>query len=176
MIRQIFIGGLLSVLLFCSCSPERRLQRIVEKNPYLLEARVDTIEIPTLQIDTFVDVRYDSIELERGIDSIFLTITDCEACGASKEIIRYISTIKQIKDTLYFEDTIVNDSLDLRLKMEIWQDGTYVKFNVYLKDAIITRDTKVVNITEKTSKWKGWMFLLGVFCLAIAAYKLLTWK
>lgn len=150
--KKILTVGLTALLLF-SCSPTKRLERIVANHPELATTTVDTIILPKVSIDTFIDVRYDSILLEGAIDSILVSYPDCDNCDVAKEIVKYINTTMPFKDTLNYTEVIENDSLFLALNLTVWQDGTYVKIRTTLEDAEIKYVTRTIEIIDPPKKW-----------------------
>lgn len=167
--KKILTVGLTALLLF-SCSPTKRLDRLIDKHPELSKTTTETIYIPKIEIDTFVDIRYDSIMLEGAIDSILITIPDCINCTASKEIVKYINSIKAIEDTLYFTETIENDSMFLALSLTVWQDGTYVRIKTTLEDAEIKYTSRDITVIDSPKRWPIVLGIVAALILLLLTY------
>jgi hypothetical protein len=174
------IGGLaIASLLFYSCAAPQRAQwhlgRAVALDPSVVETRIDTVNIPEIRLDTFVDIRYDSLYISEGIDSILISIPDCKNCTqATREIVKFITNTPQIQDTLYFSKVLENDSVRLNLAMKVWQDGTYVKMSVVLEDSVIKIEDKTVFFSPKHNRW-SLILGIGIILILISIfYKIIT--
>ena len=58
----------LTVALLFSCSPQKRLNRLVKKYPHLTEVSIDTIRV----VDTFIVQQYDTTLINNFIKLVFL--------------------------------------------------------------------------------------------------------
>lgn len=138
---------------FVACSPIKKLNRLQDKHPELFVDKIDTIKVPELKIDTLF--LPDTTNLSVDIDSILDKLSDSckeEAVLIIKEPLKeYIYNREFIKDTLYFKDVIVNDSLNLELVTMVWQDSATIHLKVYLTDGFIIKRVPVV-IEEAQSK------------------------
>lgn len=162
--------GVLAIasLLFLSCSPTARLNRLVAKNPELLKERIDTVYIPSVEVDTFFTLKYDTVEVYSGIDSIFMSIPDCAGCTiATKEIVKYIESQKQITDTLVFVDQVANDTVDITLIVKVWQEGREIRLNALIKESKIITKTEYV-VAEPPKKRLGILEIAILITVAIA--------
>jgi len=94
---------IISLIFFCSCSPIKRLHRIIKKHPYLLN-QVDTIYIN----DTVITKQI-------KIDTAFLS--DFDTITITKENIE-IQLIKH-NDTIYLTEILKADTIVRRIPIEI---------------------------------------------------------
>lgn len=142
---------LAAFLFLTSCSTQRRAARLVDRavklNPELASEKIDTVFIPELELDTVVQI--DTITISQDIDSILNALSD--SCKKEVELIvreplvKYIKERQVITDTLKFTQNLSNDSVELKLVAEIWQDGTEIKLNIKLIDSkIISKTSPIV--------------------------------
>lgn len=170
---------LTALSLFIACSPTQRLNRLISKHPELTIAKPDTIRVPDLQIDTIFIA--DTTNLSVDIDSILDKLSDSckeEAVLIIKEPLKeYIFNREIIKDTLYFKDIIVNDSLNLELISMVWQDSSTIHLKVYLTDGfIIKRIPAVIEETHSKSlrdKIKTILLYLGIGVVLFIIYRII---
>lgn len=177
---KIWATGLLMALLFFSCSTTKRaswhLDRAVKLDPSIVKESVDTIVLPELKIDTVVQI--DTTFIREDIDSILNSLSDScreEAKTIIKEpLIKYVKEREIIQDTLYYKDSIVNDSLNLSLIAIIWQDTAGLHLKIFLENAEIkVKKDQLVQPVRKKNFFSSILEIIGVVFIIFILYKLL---
>ena len=109
MVKKSFKGYIVQILaigLLFSCSPQKRMNRLIKKFPHLTETTIDTIRI----IDTFVIQQYDTTIINNVIKQDCVILINNERVKISykwdtiKEQI--IHSVKLPNDTIYQEKII----------------------------------------------------------------------
>lgn len=132
-LRLFTLGALFLLLQGCLLTKDerqnrranRKLDRLTEKYPQLLEKDTlrDTILIPEIKLDTFVQVNDDV----SGVDSILLKFNErldsVTSLQLGDEIKYYITNRQVIEDTL----THVEDGVTVK----VWQDGDVIQISVH---------------------------------------------
>ncbi len=101
-----YIVQVLAVILLVSCSPQKRMNRLIKKFPHLTETKIDTIRL----IDTFVIQQYDTTLISNVIKQDCVIVINNERVKISykydtiKEQI--IHSVKLPNDTIYKEKII----------------------------------------------------------------------
>lgn len=149
---RFFVSTFLTLILF-SCTPEKKLQRLENKHPYLFTR--DT----TTQIDTFIRAKIDTLYR----DSI---IIDTAA-------LFFYDTIYQVTDTANRATTIVRvikDSLPIIKIKTIVQPDTII---ITTYDTLITTRTEIkerITTTKSHFFKKYWLIWLILFTLLLILY------
>lgn len=165
------VVAILTAFLFLSgCSAQKRLNRIVDKHPELVQ--VDTITIPEIKIDTFFSI--DTQEVAGDIDSIFLEVpAECEEI--KDDIITYIIDREILKDTVSYVRNVKNDSIDATLQVTIWQEEDKVRVDVALVDSKVLAE-KVVYVEKKVNRPFKTYTTLAILALSLVFLILLIKK
>lgn len=141
-----YIVQVLAVILLVSCSPQKRMNRLIKKFPHLTESKIDTIRI----IDTFVIQQYDTTLINNVIKQDCVIVINNERVKISykydtiKEQI--IHSIKLPNDTIYKEkiipievEKVVYKELDW---WEKYQSLIYIGLALFVLSIIYKRLTK----------------------------------
>ena len=101
-----YIVQVLAVILLVACTPQKRMNRLINKFPHLTETKIDTIRL----IDTFVVQQYDTTLINNVIKQDCVIVINNERVKISykydtiKEQI--IHSVKLPNDTIYKEKII----------------------------------------------------------------------
>lgn len=145
-----------------SCSPSKRINRIVKNHPELLVKDtirvIDTLVIQSIKFDTIIKVNKDV----SGVDSILNSFNDkidsITKIKLGNDIKYYITERKAINDTLkHYQDD---------LEVLIWEDENGINVKVNKPEQEIIREIQVpyekINVTtRKGFVWFDWL-LIGV--------------
>ena len=140
------IVQVLAVILLVACSPQKRMNRLINKFPHLTETKIDTIRL----IDTFVVQQYDTTLINNVIKQDCVIVINNERVKISykydtiKEQI--IHSIKLPNDTIYKEkiipievEKVVYKELDW---WEKYQSLIYIGLALFVLSIIYKRLTK----------------------------------
>ena len=140
------IVQVLAVILLVSCTPQKRMNRLIKKFPHLTETKIDTIRL----IDTFVIQQYDTTLINNVIKQDCVIVINNERVKISykydtiKEQI--IHSIKLPNDTIYKEkiipievEKVVYKELDW---WEKYQSLIYIGLALFVLSIIYKRLTK----------------------------------
>lgn len=96
---------LILAVIFASCSPQKRLNRIIERNPEVLKWDTlqynDTILIPSVKIDTFI--RFDT----------GMTVYDTIVIRKDNLIIKTV----RVNDSIYIQGEVIQDTVFIETKI-----------------------------------------------------------
>lgn len=160
-------------LIFSSCSSAYHLKKAYEKDPSLL--KIDTLYIPTISIDTLY--KLDTVEIKSDLDSILNNIDsigDCPKEEIIREVTKYITT-NLITDTLTYDSYLNTDSVDLHLKLRVWQEKGEIKFNSSLIDSKV-KTKAPINIIKKDSWFSKREEIVGIILFMFLIVLLLIRK
>ena len=128
-----FISISIVVIIMLGCSPQKRMNRLIDKYPYLVESEMveihDTIIVESVKTDTF-------LTLENLLDTVYIT----EDRLKIKTIFR--------DNKIYIEGECETDTIFYTKEIE-------VEKVVYLEDTIWT------DIKRKGKRW-GWFLIVAV--------------
>ena len=140
------IVQILAVILLVACSPQKRMNRLINKFPHLTEIKIDTIRL----IDTFVIQQYDTTLISNVIKQDCVIVINNERVKISykydtiKEQI--IHSVKLPNDTIYKEkiipievEKVVYKELDW---WEKYQSLIYIGLALFVLSIIYKRLTK----------------------------------
>jgi hypothetical protein len=140
------IVQVLAVILLVSCTPQKRMNRLIKKFPHLTETKIDTIRL----IDTFVIQQYDTTLISNVIKQDCVIVINNERIKISykydtiKEQI--IHSVKLPNDTIYKEkiipievEKVVYKELDW---WEKYQSLIYIGLALFVLSIIYKRLTK----------------------------------
>lgn len=141
-----YIVQVLAVILLVSCTPQKRMNRLINKFPHLTETKIDTIRL----IDTFVIQQYDTTLISNVIKQDCVIVINNERVKISykydtiKEQI--IHSVKLPNDTIYKEkiipievEKVVYKELDW---WEKYQSLIYIGLALFVLSIIYKRLTK----------------------------------
>ena len=141
-----YIVQVLAVILLVSCTPQKRMNRLIKKFPHLTETKIDTIRF----IDTFVIQQYDTTLINNVIKQDCVIVINNERVKISykydtiKEQI--IHTIKLPNDTIYKEKIIPIEVEKVVYKEISWwekyQSLIYIGLALFVLSIIYKRLTK----------------------------------
>jgi PBP1b-binding outer membrane lipoprotein LpoB len=153
---------LILALLIASCSPAKLIERAVKKDPTILQ--VDTVKIPTLEIDTFTLIERDTI-LKIKLDSIIQYLPDTCVKVIRTEFYPVLDDYVPscIDEQVVFSDTIENDSMRLELSMILYQINDTLFINTILENAEIYTNS----ISVEDNKIPIWVYLVGALLIVI---------
>jgi len=139
------------ILLLASCTPQKRLQRLIEKNPELIK----TLDTKVIVNDTIIRT-----------DTIFIQ-------GATVEVPFNIDSLKK-EYTEVYEDSLVSISLSLDSLKKI-------KTKVHIKDRLFTRTdtihfTKEIIVPAKVIENKNWMWAFIISWIVVLGLIALYWR
>lgn len=140
------IVQVLAVILLVACTPQKRMNRLINKFPHLTETKIDTIRL----IDTFVIQQYDTTLISNVIKQDCVIVINNERVKISykydtiKEQI--IHSVKLPNDTIYKEkiipievEKVVYKELDW---WEKYQSLIYIGLALFVLSIIYKRLTK----------------------------------
>jgi len=156
---------ILIAFLLSSCSAEKLIQRAYKKDPSLLKQ--DTLVIPEVRIDTFYNI--DTIEIKQDLDSSLGILDSCPP-GIKEQVIQIVTdyiTEDLLEDTLTYERTIVNDSVNITLLLKVWQEDKQLKFEAYIADSQITIPPSVIIKGDALLSKKEEIILMILFGISI---------
>ena len=109
------IKYIILILILCSCTPQKRIDRIVRKHPELLKSEIiiirDTIITKSVSTDTIFNINFDTINIEKKKLSVRLIRIN--------DTIQVFAECKE--DTIYFEKIIEVDKIQVNEKNNwIW--------------------------------------------------------
>jgi len=160
------------LIILASCSPQKRINRIVKKHPELLVADtirvIDTLVIEAVHFDTIIKVNQDVSGVDSILNSFKGKIDSITNLKLSNDIKYYITQRKTIEDTLYhFQDD---------LEVLIWEDENGINVKVNKPEQEIIREVLVPYQQIKTVKKHSFnWFLIGLligFILIVLINKL----
>jgi hypothetical protein len=141
-----YIVQVLAVILLVSCTPQKRMNRLIKKFPHLTETKIDTIRF----IDTFVIQQYDTTLINNVIKQDCVIVINNERIKISykydtiKEQI--IHSIKLPNDTIYKEKIIPIEVEKVVYKEISWwekyQTLIYIGLALFVLSIIYKRLTK----------------------------------
>jgi hypothetical protein len=140
------IVQVLAVILLVSCTPQKRMNRLIKKFPHLTETKIDTIRL----IDTFVVQQYDTTLINNVIkqDCVIVINNNRISLAYQYDTItnEIIHTIKLPNDTIYKEkiipievEKVVYKELDW---WEKYQSLIYIGLALFVLSIIYKRLTK----------------------------------
>lgn len=140
------IVQVLAVILLVSCSPQKRMNRLIKKFPHLTETKIDTIRL----IDTFVIQQYDTTLINNVIKQDCVIVINNERVKISykydtiKEQI--IHSVKLPNDTIYKEKIIPIEVEKVVYKEISWwekyQSLIYIGLALFVLSIIYKRLTR----------------------------------
>lgn len=157
---------LLGVVLFCSCSPTARLNRLIEKHPYLADKTVDTVHIPDIKYDTTVILEKDTSGLSAFIDSLLLGLPEDSPCvpiirTIKEPIIKYVDAMPVLADTAEYEYIAATDSASTKLLIKVWQEGHDLRLSVKVLDMRVLVDKQIIAVEpRKTAERRTAIFAI----------------
>lgn len=156
---------LFGVVLFCSCSPTARLNRLIDKHPYLATTSVDTVFIPDIKYDTTVVLEKDTSGLSDFIDSLLLTLPEDDPCvpiirTIKEPIIKYVDAMPVLADTAEYEYIATTDSTSTKLLIKVWQEGHDLRLSVEVLDSSILVDKQVITVEKKERNYANLITLV----------------
>ena len=102
------------IFLLCSCSPQKRIDRIVSKNPELLTKDTitirDTIITKSVSTDTIFNINFDTINIEKEKLKVRLIRIN--------DTIQVFAECKE--DTIFYEKVIEVDKIQVNEKNNYW--------------------------------------------------------
>jgi len=151
------------LILLVSCSPQRRINRIVKKHPELLVNDtikvIDTLVIDAIKFDTIIKVNQNVSGVDSILNSFKGKIDSLTHLKLGNDIKYYITQRKTIEDTLHhFQDD---------LEVLIWQDENGINVKVNKPEEEIIREIQVpyekIQVTTMAKSMK-----IGIWILIIA--------
>ena len=139
----------------------RQLKRVLKRNPNLKTVDTLYVEIPKVEIDTFINLKIDTLKL----DSIVYLIKDT----AVRNVIK-----KYITNEVYSKDTI-NQFVD-GFNFSFWFSGGNLNYTVEKPLEVLKKEIEVIRtikltlieqITNTISKWFWKIILLLAFLVGI---------
>ena len=157
-----------------SCSPQKRLNRLVQKHPHLIQNDTivihDTFTIESTKFDTIIKTNQDLSGVDSVLNNFKNKLDSVTKVEMSKEIKYYITQRKSIEDTIkhFHKDLIVL----------IWEDENGINVNVEKPQQDIVREILVpvekYNITNDYSFVK-WLVVLLILGMGLVVF-LRVWK
>lgn len=153
---------ILLAFLLAACSPSKLIERAVKKDPSILQ--VDTVKIPTIEVDTFTIIEKDTI-LQTKLDSIIQYLPDTCTEIIRKEFYPILNNYTPvcIEDSLIYEELIVNDSLSLYLTLIAYQSND----SIYLKASLNRAEIYTNQIIITDTKLPIWVYFLIGFTILL---------
>jgi len=178
-LNNIIKGGAIALALFlCSCSVQKRAQRhlarAIELDPTILVAEIDSVEVPTIQLDTVYNIQYDTLTIETDIDSLINTLVNDSCIEEAKKlitpIVEYVTTYTFLDDTISISDTITTDSLRLSLRTDVWQSGDSIMIKTELANGVVLFDYNYIVPPEDTYLNKTQEVILFLILLLVILF------
>lgn len=141
-----YIVQVLAVILLVSCTPQKRMNRLIKKFPHLTETKIDTIRL----IDTFVVQQYDTTLINNftARDCVIVINNNRVSLAYQYDTItnEIIHTIKLPNDTIYKEKIIPIEVEKVVYKEISWwekyQTLIYIGLALFVLSIIYKRLTK----------------------------------
>jgi hypothetical protein len=141
-----YIVQVLAVILLVSCSPQKRMNRLIKKFPHLTESKIDTIRI----IDTFVVEQFDTTLINNftARDCVIVINNNRVSLAYQYDTItnEIIHTIKLPNDTIFKEKIIPIEVEKVVYKEISWwekyQSLIYIGLALFVLSIIYKRLTK----------------------------------
>ena len=141
-----YIVQVLAVILLVSCTPQKRMNRLIKKFPHLTETKIDTIRL----IDTFVVQQYDTTLINNftARDCVIVINNNRVSLAYQYDTItnEIIHTIKLPNDTIYKEKIIPIEVEKVVYKEISWwekyQSLIYIGLALFVLSIIYKRLTK----------------------------------
>jgi hypothetical protein len=167
---------LFGVVLFCSCSPTARLNRLIDKHPYLATTTVDTVFIPDIKYDTTIVLEKDTLGLSAFIDSLLLGLPDDSPCipiirTIKEPIIKYVDAMPVLADTAEYEYIATTDSTSTKLLIKVWQEGHDLRLSVEVLDSSIIVDKQTIVVKKDRKSYLTlitWITISALLLILIA--------
>jgi hypothetical protein len=141
-----YIVQVLAVILLVSCTPQKRMNRLIKKFPHLTETKIDTIRL----IDTFVVQQYDTTLINNftARDCVIVINNNRVSLAYQYDTItnEIIHTIKLPNDTIFKEKIIPIEVEKVVYKEISWwekyQTLIYIGLALFVLSIIYKRLTK----------------------------------
>jgi hypothetical protein len=141
-----YIVQVLAVILLVSCTPQKRMNRLIKKFPHLTESKIDTIRI----IDTFVVEQFDTTLINNFTtrDCVIVINNNRVSLAYQYDTItnEIIHTIKLPNDTIFKEKIIPIEVEKVVYKEISWwekyQTLIYIGLALFVLSIIYKRLTK----------------------------------
>ncbi|NBO98813.1 MAG: hypothetical protein EBU90_01625 [Proteobacteria bacterium] len=140
---------LLLVITSFSCSPKKRFDRLIAKNPYLIQTRDSVIKDTVYRFELISDT-VKTTEFLTSIDTIYQIINripdkSFSSFGEKQKAKDKLTKILNLqKDCLYLTDSLIYDDKLLNIKLSV--ENRKVKLTINKKPQLV----KTVLIPEKT--------------------------
>ena len=134
---------LILILVLISCGPQKRLNKLIDNNPELVQNDTirDTISVivPEIRTDTF-------ISLDSLIDTVYVT-----------------------KDRLQIKTVIRDNQLFIEGKCEA--DTIYKSIEIPVEKVVYLKDTPWTDVKKYVKRWWRWLLGLSIVALAVRLAK-----
>lgn len=153
------------VLFFWSCSPQKRLNRLLSNHPELgfVSEKIDTIKIESVKIDTVILASSQTPGLDNLLNRYLWAVDSVQKSQAKTDIKDYITHRNCLVDTL---------KIDLKPEgyCKVWQSGDKFYFRLRQPAQKFIIKTPQINIKhEFTRFWTGFFSgILTCFVLIVA--------
>lgn len=124
----------------------KRLEKVVRKCPELLNSDTIRIQVPKVEIDTFIDLRIDTLKL----DSIIYLIKD----SIVREVVR-----KYIKTEVYPKDTVTHKIEGF--SFSFWFNDGQLHYTANRPEIIYKKPVQIIKPIELTALEKIANFISG---------------
>jgi len=164
-----YLIPILLLTLLASCSPSKRLDRLLRKNPELKV--VDSVEYIVHDTIQAIDLqaRFSTDTSTTSLDTVLLTLREYITNDSIIEVIRYMYKYKQVlKDT----STRIIDGVTIKM----WQEGQYIGLNLTKPEEITQEIAKVPcpELVYQRGWWDKVWITLGQFSLFLYAIFILV--
>jgi len=134
---------LILILVLISCGPQKRLNKLIDNNPELVQNDTirDTISVivPEIRTDTF-------ISLDSLIDTVYIT-----------------------KDRLQIKTVIRDNQLFIEGKCDA--DTIYKSIEIPVEKVVYLKDTPWTDVKKYAKRWWRWLLGLSIVALAVRLAK-----
>ena len=134
---------LILILVLISCGPQKRLNKLIDNNPELVQNDTirDTISVivPEIRTDTF-------ISLDSLIDTVYVT-----------------------KDRLQIKTVIRDNQLFIEGKCDA--DTIYKSIEIPVEKVVYLKDTPWTDVKKYVKRWWRWLLGLSIVALAVRLAK-----
>lgn len=134
---------LILILVLISCGPQKRLNKLIDNNPELVQNDTirDTISVivPEIRTDTF-------ISLDSLIDTVYIT-----------------------KDRLQIKTVIRDNQLFIEGKCDA--DTIYKSIEIPVEKVVYLKDTPWTDVKKYVKRWWRWLLGLSIVALAVRLAK-----
>lgn len=166
--------------LFYSCSADWYIRQAQRIDPTAVVNTTDTIRIPEVSIDTFVQIEKDTAGLSAYIDSLLTTLPIPDTClpfikVIKEPVIEYVEGMPVLLDTAFYETTFEADGVLISMQLYAFQEGDQIRIGTKLLDSKVLAETTTIVASQNKKERRQerlYVFLVGIFAGLLIVYVL----